>query len=95
MNFITGCDGAGNTVEDPFGRINIPNKIKYVNLKVFVLIQRIRESKTVVKHISWECRCEFDDRECNSKQKWNSYRCYVIVKGHKTSHMQIRLYVES
>ena len=95
MNFITGCDGASNTVEDPFGRVNIPNKIKNVNLKVFVLIQRINESKTVVKHISWKFRCEFDGRKCNLKQKWNIYRCYVIVKDDKTLHMQIRLCVES
>ena len=28
----------------------------------------INESKTLVKHILCECRCEFDDRTCNSKK---------------------------
>ena len=28
------CDGSYNTVEEPFGRICVPNKIEDVNLKI-------------------------------------------------------------
>ena len=35
------CDGSCNTVEDPFGRIFVPNKMDNVNLKVFSMIKGI------------------------------------------------------
>ena len=31
--------------------------------------ERNDEWKTLVEHISCECRCEFDGRKCNSKLK--------------------------
>ena len=62
------CDGSCNTVEDLFGRICIPNLIEDVNLKVFSMTKGIRESKTLIKHNSCECKCEFDGRKCNPKQ---------------------------
>ena len=41
------------------------------------MITAINESKTLTKHISWECKCKFDGRNCNSGQWWNNdkYRC--------------------
>ena len=45
------------------------NKIEDVNLKVNNMIKGINVSKTLIKHISGECRCKFDGRKCNSKQK--------------------------
>ena len=79
MNFSTiqpslmnRCDGSCNFIEDPFGRICVPNKIEDGNLKVFNMIKRINKSKTLIKHISCECRCEFDSRKCDSRQKWNN-----------------------
>ena len=40
-----------NTVQGPFGRICVPNKIDYSNLKVFNMIKGINKSKALVKHI--------------------------------------------
>lgn len=40
-----------NTVEDPFGRICIPNKLEYVNLKVFDMIEGINDLKALSKHL--------------------------------------------
>lgn len=45
------------------------------NLKVFNMVKEINESKTLIKHISYECRCEFDGRNCNSKQKSDNGKC--------------------
>ena len=41
------------------------------------MITGINESKTLTKHISWECKCKFDGRNCNSDQWWNNdkFRC--------------------
>ena len=66
MVSIHWCDGSCNTVEDLFGRICVPNEIEDLNSKVFNMIKGINESKTLVKHISSECRCKLDGRKCNS-----------------------------
>ena len=70
------CYVSCNTIDDTFGRIYPPNRTKDVNLSVFNRITRINESKTLTKHISCKYKCEFDDRKCNSNQKWdnNKYR---------------------
>ena len=40
------CAGSCSTVEGPFGRICVPNKIEDVNLNIFDIIKKINESKT-------------------------------------------------
>ena len=50
------CNGTYNTADDPFGRMCVPNKREDVNLKVFNMIKRLKESKTLAKHISCEFR---------------------------------------
>ena len=37
------CDEGYNTAEDPFGKINVSNKIEDAKLKIFNLITRINE----------------------------------------------------
>ena len=74
------CDGIGNTVEDSFGRMCVPNKVEDVNLKVFNMIKGISESKSLLKHISYKSRCELDDGKCNSKQKWTNDKCQCEYK---------------
>ena len=32
------------------------------------MITEINESKTLTKHTSFECKCRFDGRKCNSDQ---------------------------
>lgn len=41
------------------------------------MIKSINESKTLKKHISYECRWDFNSRKCNSREKWNKdkYQC--------------------
>ena len=38
-------------------------------MNVFNIITGINESKILTKHISFECKCKFDGRKCNSNQK--------------------------
>ena len=35
------------------------------------------EAKPTTEHISCDCKCKFNSKACNSKQKWNNktYRC--------------------
>ena len=69
-----------NTVEDPFGRICVPNKMEDLDLKVFHMIKGINESRTLEKHILCECRCEFDGRKCNLRQKLINDTCNCECK---------------
>ena len=36
------------------------------------MITGINESKTLAKHISWECKFNFNGRKCNSDQWLNN-----------------------
>ena len=36
------------------------------------MITEINESKTFTKHMSCECKCKFDGRNCNSYEWWNN-----------------------
>ena len=50
------------------------------------MITKINELKTLTKNISCECKCQFDDRKCNSNQKWNKDKCrseYKNLKEHQ------------
>ena len=58
----------------------VPNKTEDLNLSVFNIITRINESKTLTKHISCECKCKFDGRNCNSDQWWNNDKCRCECK---------------
>ena len=46
---------------NPLG-ICVGSEIEDADLKVFSMIKGINESKTPIKHIPCECRCEFDGK---------------------------------
>ena len=48
-----------------------PVKKKYVHVKAVNMITRINEAKTLMKHISCDCKCKFNSTTCNSNKKWN------------------------
>ena len=72
--------GSCNTLNDLSNKICIPNKTEDLNLSVFNMITGINESKTLTKHISCECKCKFDGRNCNSDQWWNNDKCRCECK---------------
>ena len=56
------CVGICNTLNDLSNKVCVPDKIEDLNLSVFNMITRINESKTLVKHISCECKSKFDGK---------------------------------
>ena len=64
-----------NTINGLSNKACVPNQTKDLNLSVLKLITRINESKTLTKHISCECKCEFDETKCNLNQSWNNDKC--------------------
>ena len=45
------CNGACNVIDNIPIKVCIPSKTKDVNVKIFNIITRIKEVKTLVKHI--------------------------------------------
>ena len=63
------CNGICNTVSELFGKTCDPSKTEDVILSLFNLITGTIDSKTLVKHISCNCKCKFHSKKCNSNQK--------------------------
>ena len=78
--FVGGC----NTINDLSNKVCVPNEIEDLNLSLFNMITGINESKTLTKHISREWTCKFDERKCNSNQKWNNDKCWCECKKHNS-----------
>ena len=78
------CNGICNDVDDLYSKIYVVSGQKAVNVKVFNMITRINEFKTLVKHISCDCKCKVDITICNSNQKWNNDKCQCESKIHRT-----------
>ena len=64
-----------NTLKDLSIRVCVPSKTEDLNFSVFNMITVINEPKISTKHVSYECKHEFDNRKCNSTQKWNNGKC--------------------
>ena len=63
---LDGCVGSCNTLNDLSNKVCVPKKTEDVSLSMSNMITGINESKTLAEHISWECKCKFDGRKCNS-----------------------------
>ena len=74
------CFGSCNTLNDLSNKVCVPNKTEDLNLSVFNMIIRINESKTLTKHVSCECKCKFDGRNCNSDQWSNNNKSPCFCK---------------
>ena len=82
------------TTDDPSCRNCVPDKTENININVFNMITRINESKTLIKHMSCECKCKFDCSKYNSSLKWNKNRRQYECKSLKKHHVckNIKLY---
>ena len=57
------CNGSCNSINDLLSmRICVLSKAKQVNVKVVEMIRIIKEAKTLVKHISCDCKCKFSSK---------------------------------
>ena len=46
-----------------------------MNVKVFNSMMGVNETKFLVQHESYECKCGLNESVCNSKRKWNHDEC--------------------
>ena len=76
------CIGNCNTHNDLPNKVCVPSKAEDLNLSMFNMITGINEWKTLTKHVSCECKYEFDGRKCHSNQKWNNDKCRSECRKH-------------
>ena len=69
------CVGSCNTLDE------IEYDTEDLKLHVFNMITGIKEWRTLTKHISYKCECKFDNKKCNSNQKWNNSKRHRECKN--------------
>lgn len=47
---------------------------------MFLIYNENKWIKNIKNHISCKCKCKFDSRKYNSKQKWNNHKCQCECK---------------
>ena len=52
------CSGSCNTIDDPYARVCVSNQVNIV-LKVYNLMTRVKDTRSLVQHESCECKCEW------------------------------------
>ena len=72
--------GSCNTINDPYAKICVPDKIKKENVKVFNLMSRTNETRHIKWHKTCKCRCKLDASVCNNKQRWSEDKCRCECK---------------
>ena len=77
---VNKCGASCNTIDDLYAQIFVPNKIKNMNVKVFILMSKVNERRFLVQHESCEYKYRLDEKACNSKQKWSHDNCRYECK---------------
>ena len=83
---INRCSGNCNSINDPYAKICVPDIVKNLNVKVFNLMSRTDETKSIKSHETCKCISRLNKIICKNKQRWNKdqYRCEckeLIDKG--------------
>ena len=55
------CAGNCSTLNNLSNKVYVPNKSEDLNLSMSSMITWTNESKALAKHISYECKCRFDE----------------------------------
>ena len=72
---INRCNGNCNNINDPYARICVPDVVKNLNVKVFNLMSKTNETKSIEWHESCKCICRLNAIVCDNKQRWNKNKC--------------------
>ena len=76
-------DGSCNGGDNLAMKICVSSKTKDAIVKVFNVITRITEAKTLAKHISCDCKCKFNSTIYNSNKKWDNDKFQCKYKKYR------------
>ena len=77
---INRCSGNFNSINDPYAKICVPDVVKNLNVKVFNIMSRSNESRSIKLHETCKCICRLNKIICNNKQRWNKDQCRCECK---------------
>ena len=77
---VNKCSGSCNSINDPYARICVLNKVTNTIASVFNLMSEVNETRFLLQHESCECKCETNENVSNLKQKWNRDKCWCDCK---------------
>ena len=63
------------------GSCNVLSPNICVPKETFNMVTNKNEAKTMIKHISCDCKWKFNSTACNSNQKWNNKTCQCEYKN--------------
>ena len=66
LKFYPSMISLDNNILSP--KICIPKKTKDINVQVFNMITNKNEAKTMIKHVSSDCKCQFSSATCIPKK---------------------------
>ena len=76
------CSGSCNVLLPKIGALK--KKTKDIIVKAFNMTTNKNGAKTIVKHVSCDCKCKFNSTTGNSNQKWNNETCQCECKNYRT-----------
>ena len=74
------CNGSCNNINEPYGKLCVPDVAKILNLKVINLMSWTNETRHIECHKTCKCKCSLDVGVCNNKQRWNNDKCRCKCK---------------
>ena len=74
------CSGSCNNINDPYGKLCVPDVVKNLNVKVFNLMSRTNKMSHIEWHKTCKCKCRLDPSVCNNKQCLNEDKCRCECK---------------
>ena len=78
---INRCSGSCNNINDPYARICVPDTVKHLNVKVFNLMSRTNETRSVKWHETCQCICRLNEIICNNNKDGIKKNVDVNVKN--------------
>ena len=70
-----------NADDDLFKKVCFLSGTKDVNVKVFNMITKINQIKTLLQHSSYNFSCTFNSAASNSNENWDSDKCQCECKN--------------
>ena len=74
------CAGVCSTLDELSNKVCAPNETEDLNLHVFNMTTRTKESRTLTKHMLCKCEFKFDTKKINLNQTWNNDKCQCECK---------------
>ena len=72
---VNKCSGSCNDINDLCPKLCVPDVVKNINVKVFILMSFSNQTRNIEWHETSKCECRLDSSACNNKQRWNGDKC--------------------